>query len=173
MLYVLRCKCEHVEWDNKRRCTNCGKKFKNKYILNDEYNVVPFKYIDKREDGELYYNPLKPFHQVHSDDKPLYVLQCKCGCCEFDNKRKCLNCGKKFHNNYFRNNYLVVRYDWLSTYNDGHYFYKIDKRTGKLTLVQNAERELPWEPWYKGVKEREEYYKRKKEKENNEVKIND
>ena len=130
MLYVVRCKCQHVEFDHRRKCTNCGKKFKNNGIMNKEYNVIEARMTSVNEKGEVFYDPLKTVSEMNKETRQLYFLQCPCGCMEFDDKRRCLECGKKFKNNFFRNDYMVVRLDWLIKEN-GVYYYKWDMANHK------------------------------------------
>ena len=137
MIYVLKCKCESVEWDGKRKCKHCGKKFRQKYNLTDEYSLVEYGYLENKN-GEHYFNPQKSRKDVNLDKRPLYVLQCKCGCCEFDEKRRCMNCSSKFKNNVFRNKYMVVRYDWLNEDSDKKLSYTYDTSEKKPIITDHA-----------------------------------
>ena len=130
MLYVLRCKCQHVEFDHRRKCTSCNKKFKNNGIINKEYNVIEARMTSVNEKGEVFYDPLKTVSEMNKETRQLYFLQCPCGHFDFDEKRRCTHCGKKFKNNFFRNDYMVVRLDWLIQ-EDGVYYYKWDMENHK------------------------------------------
>lgn len=141
MLYVLKCKCESVEWDKDRKCMSCGKKFRNKYNLTDEHALVQYRYLELRN-GEHFFNPLKDRRLFANSDRPLYVLQCKCGCVEFDDKRRCLHCREKFKNNEFRNKYMVVRMDWLNEDNEGKLTYTFDPKTKKPVINDKAPNKL-------------------------------
>ena len=140
MLYILKCKCGDIEWNFRRECSKCEKKMKDKYILNKEYDVIQYRWLSTKKNGERYYNPEKSIHELNKINTPLYVLQCSCGCVEFDEKRRCKHCNKKFHNKYLRNDYAVVREDWLSTDIKGHYFYNFDTTTGKPIIIKNGVR---------------------------------
>ncbi len=136
MLYVLKCECGSVEFDNKRYCKECGCKFRNKYN-HSEYTMVQFRRLHKKEQG-IQYDPESGINPERGFQKPLYVLVCQCGSIQFDEKRKCLTCGCKFNNARLARDYMCVRYDWLAKFHQQYAYYYDRERNRHIPNYNQA-----------------------------------